>query len=300
MGAVPGCTWQGGTRTFCFQPPTPLRDWPTNEAGECPVLRNSAASIFGCLLPSPLELYRDQECVHPALPIPCSHSGCPPHPASVGMRPKSAKLAAFVTPRRVKTRWLCKREGSFGYYFRNTLWPRRAHFSLSLEGPPCAPRLSRTPTRAPSDWGQRLRLGFSWRRQDAGRADSGPAVRSSVADTASPCPRGPRHLPRGPARRPGTLGVDPPGRRSQLVGVGGSRERFWEQSAQYGRLESGMGFPGRFQREGKGPRTARMNAFICRRPRGRKQPAGPCSAAGAGSAEETGLPRTTRSGRSCC
>lgn len=204
-------------------PPTP----PPRLSGSGPRMRQGHVPSSGtqqhlCRL----ELRRHQGCAYLALPTPCSHSEWV---FGVGMRPKHAKLASCVPPRRVRTRGLHKQEGSFRYYFRNTLWLQRAHFSFPSRGHLAHPDFHALRLRLLAAGVSASDLAFPGsrrfgRRQDAGRADSGPAARSSFADTASPRPRGPRHLPSGPAGRPGALGVDRPGRRGPLVGFGGSRE----------------------------------------------------------------------------
>lgn len=110
----------------------------------------------------------------------------------------------------------------------------------------------------------------------------------------------------GPAGGPRALDADYPGGRSapgQLennFGGLGFQGEVWEQSASCGLLQAGMGLPGRFWGERKGPKTARgkMPLFGGAEVGGASQQdfAPPPGQSEGGSA----LPGTTRSGRSCC
>lgn len=223
-----------------FPAPKPLRDWPTNGAVAWPLLRTRQHLWAPPPAPSPqpagalsgLGARTAGPSIHR------SRSGCPRPPLPVREREQKVRrwASSAVTPERARRRGLHKRHGSLGYYLTNTLWPPRAHLSPSVASDLAHPdlralRLRLLGTRVTaSDPTLRGLEGSGGAATRGGPTDSGPAGRSSLAHTGPLCPRGPRHLARGPCRETTGARRGPAGRGEPLWGWGLQRAA-WERSA---------------------------------------------------------------------
>lgn len=142
--------------------------------------------------------------------------------------------SSAVTPERAR-RALHKRHGSLGYYLTNTLWPPRAHLSPSVAGDLAHPDLRALRLRLLGTRVSALtRLSGVWEApQVPGREEGRPTLvtRALFARGHAPlCPRGPRHLARGPCKETRALGGVRPGGGHHFGGWRLQREA-WEQSA---------------------------------------------------------------------